>query len=899
MPITTRLHRLWRNLVRRDRAELDLDEELQSYVALLSADYEREGLSPALARRRAIIESGGMTSTKEATRDAWVGDAIATFVRDLRYALRTLRRSPGFFITATVVLGIGVGGATAIFTVIKGSLLRPLPAVPDPHELVSVERVQSNGAAADVSYPDYLDFRHRSTSLAGLAGFDGTSVPFTHGTTTTREWVSFVTDDFFTVLGVRPILGRVFTAADSTNADASAVRVVVIGHELWQRRFGGAPTAMGASITLDDDVFTVIGVAPPRFTGAMAAYRMDAWVPITIGTHQSPLTEGFNFDSRRAPMMRTIGRLAPGKSADDARRELTTIANYLAATYPVNRGRGVLVWAGAGMTANERAEAGRVPRLLAVAVGLLLLIACGNVASLSLIRVASRQRELATRVALGASRGRLIRQVVLEGTVIAATAAALGIAVAVLLVRSTSLVEAVISMDGMDLGIDLRVLAVAIVASTLTAALISVAPAVHAARLPPGAVLKDGARAGRRRAHGQRLLVGAQVAASLVLLSAAATIFATFTRVLDAHGATDPQALTDVRLQRPKSIVTADQQMAFYRAVIARAEAEPGVQAATLASTVPPFQWSRRVTVFRRGDEPSRAVLAGRELELGARVLMTDVSESFFDVMRIPLLRGRDFSTRDDLGSERVTVVNRRLADMLWPDRDPIGQVIAWPSVEGPARPPLRVVGVVGDVRDVALEADPQPGMYVPFAQHPNGSLLLLVRGRAAQPVSAADMRRIVAAVDPSAVALGGRTLQDRILEAIRTQRRASAGIAVFGVIALLIAAMGLYGVVAQFVQQRTRELAVRAALGATPGSLLAIVLGDAARPAIAGALLGGLASVAAVPVLRSLFAGVRATDARLATAAIVVLGVALFVAALVPARRAARLSPAAALRSD
>jgi predicted permease len=899
MRLIARARSLWWNLARRNRVERELDEELSSYVDLLSQDYERAGLSPEHARRRAILESGGIAQVKEATRDARAGDALATLARDLRYALRTLRRSPGFFIIATVVLGIGIGGATAVFTVIKGSLLRPLPAVPEPHQLVSIERVQSDGSMTEVSYPDYQDFRNGSTSLAGLAGFDGTSMPLTNATGTEREWVSFVTDDFFAVLGVRPVAGRVFTPADSINADAGAARVVVIGYELWQRRFGGAASAIGASITLDDHAFTVIGVAPPRFIGAMATNTMDAWAPIRIGTYTSPITEGFNLVSRRAPTMRLVGRLVPRKTVEDARRELTTKADYLAATHPVNRGRGVRVWSGAGMTTEERVDASRVPRLLALAVGLLLLIACGNVASLSLIRVAGRRRELATRVALGASRARLIRQVVLEGTVVAAAAAALGIGVAVLLVRSTSLVDAVISMEDMDLAIDLRVLAVALVASTLTSALISVAPAIHAARLPPGAVLKDGAGAGRRRSLGQRVLVGAQVAASLVLLSAAATIFATFTRVLATHRATDPQALTDVRVTPPKSLAAPAQQLAFYRALVAQAASEPGVESVTLASTVPPFQWSRRVSVFRRGEEPSRAALAGRELELGIRVLMTDVSESFFHVMRIPLLLGRGFAPSDDLASEAVTIVNRRLADMLWPERDPIGQVIAWPSVEGRERPPLRVVGVAGDTRDVTLAADPQPAMYVPHAQHPSGSLLLIVRGRAGQTVSANDVRRIVTAVDPWAVALGGRTLLERILEALRPQRRASVGIAVFGLIALLIASIGLYGVVAQSVLQRTRELAIRAALGATPRGILGTVLRDAARPAVVGILAGMVASAVAVPVLRSLFAGVRAADARLTLVGVAVLGIALLTAALVPARRAARFSPADALRSD
>ena len=890
MRLIALLRSLWSNLLRRKGVEHDLDAELHAYIDLLAADYERSGVPPDEARRRALVETGGIEQVKEAARDAWVGNAFATLSRELRYALRTLRRSPGFLTIAVGTLAIGIGGATAVFTIIKASLLRPLPAVAEPHRLVTVERVEPRASIAEFSYPDYRDLRARTTTLTGLAGFDGTSMAVVDSSGSAREWVSFVSDNFFAVLGVRPAAGRFFTASETE-------QVTVVGYELWQRRFGGSPSAVGTSIKLDGHDHTIIGVAPPRFVGGMATNEMDVWVPLAIQGRPSPVLEGLNLESRRGGVMRLVGRLAPGKTVDDAQRDLAATAAWLAATYPSNRGRSVVVYAGAGMTTEERDEISRVPMLLSMAVALLLLIACGNVATLSLVRVAARRRELATRVALGASRGGLVRQVMLEAGVIAIAAAAVGILLARTLVRSATIVQTVVSMSDMDLRMDLRVLAVAVVASTLTTILISLLPALHVFRLPPGAVLKDGGRTVRRRSIGQRALVAAQVAASLVLLSSAATILATFQRVLAGHESVDPRGLTDARLEPPPAS-DPTRLLALYRAVLARATSEPDVEAAAFSTTVPPFQWGSGATVFRRGEEPAISSLVGRELELGLRVRAVVISASFFDVMRIPLLRGRAFDSGDHERSQPVAIVNRRLADALWSGRDPVGQWIAWPAVEGPPRPPLRVVGVVADTRDVVLSANPPLAMYLPLEQRPGSNPSLILRGRASTPISADAVRRLVAAVDPTVAVLGGRTLIDRLHGELGAQRRASAWIAAFGGIALLLASIGLYGVVAQGVLQRTRELAIRSALGATPRGIFATVLSDGLRPALLGGIVGAFATAASLPLLRSLLS-VHASDARLAVVAIVALAIALVAATCLPARRASRLDPASALRSD
>ncbi|MFN2565692.1 MAG: ADOP family duplicated permease, partial [Gemmatimonadaceae bacterium] len=797
-------------------------------------------------------------------------------------------------------LALGIGGATAVFTVINASLLRPLPAVAEPERLVSVERVQTaptRRTIAEFSYPDYRDLREHSTTLTGLAGYNGTSMALEDAAGSARAWVSYVSDNFFAVLGVRPAAGRLFGTADAGAPGAEATQVVVLGHALWQRRFGGAPSAVGSTLKLDGHVFTIVGVAPPGFIGAMAQHPMELFIPIVVGGRASSVAYGLDLSSRRGGWLRLVGRLAPGKSVEYAQRDLAGIAARLAAAYPTNRGRTVWVQPGAGMTAEERAELSRVPRLLAMAVALLLLIACGNVAGLSLVRAAARRRELATRLALGASRAVLVRQVAFEGAVLAAGAGLLGIVVAQLLVRSAVLVRSVVPMSDLDLGMDPRVLAVALAASALTAILVSLWPAVQLFRVAPGAVLKDGGGAIRRRS-GQRVLVGAQVAASLVLLAAAATVFSTFRRILVTHGGLDPRGLTYAMLQVERAAQDTAGELAFYRAVLAQAASEPTVAAAALTSSVPPFPWSMRGAVFRHGEELPPGALVGRELELGLRVNVVLVSQDFFGTMRIPVVHGRAFVASDDERAPPVAIVSRRLAGELWPGQDPVGRLLAWPSVEGPPRPPLRVVGVVADTRDVTLTSAPL-AMYVPFAQHPRGSLILAVRGREGSRVPASTLRRLVADVNPSVVVLGGKTLLEELRDELRPQRTASVWIGVFGAIALLLASIGLYGVVAQGVLQRRRELAVRSALGASPAGILATVLGDGMRLAAFGGVVGSLGALAGFRVLRSLVTGVQAVDMGPAVVAAAVLAIAMLAAAYLPARRAARLNPADALRSD
>lgn len=892
------LRSLWFTLVRRRRAEQSLDEEVRQYVDLLTAEYVAAGLASDRARRRALIETGGVEQVMEATRDAWVGQGIATFVRECRFALRSLRSSRAFCFVAVTILAIGIGGATAIFTVINGSILQPLPAVSEPGELVSLEPVKGGRLLYNFSYHEYRNLREQTRSLAGLAGYDGTSRTLEDRSGPRHSaWVSYVTGDFFSVLGVRPAAGRLIHAAD----EAFANPVVVLAYDVWQERYDGDPAVIGSTVHLSGRPLTVIGVAPPRFIGAILMHPMDLWIPVTI--MPALMDEPGMLDDATGRYLRLVGRLMPGVTVDDAQHELSPIADRLAGAYPVNEGRGIRVFAGAGLTRAERSALARVPLLLGVAVALLLLIACANVASLSLVRATTRRRELATCLALGASRRSVFGRLLLEGAVLAAIGALLGVGLARALVRSQAIVGTIAGMPervGLDSALDARVLLVALGVTAFTAVVVTLAPALHVMRLAPGSVLKDGGiGAGRRRSVGQRALVVGQIAASFVLLVSAAIVLNTFRRVLATDPGFDAQGLAVVSPDFSEAGLDSGQVIAYRQEWRRRAAENPSISGVALASVVPPAPWTRDGWVFRGGQEPPPGIGAGDSPADGVRAYLDIVSPDFFDVMQIPMQAGRGFLLSDDVGAEPVVIVSRSLAAALWPNVSPLGRMFSLPPADGQRRPPMRVIGVAGDVRFASIFDKAPHVAYMPTAQHPDVPVSFIVRSRNSATLPDATVRAIGTATDAS-VSMHTTVIGERINSQVEPQRVGSAWIGVFGMVALLLAAVGLYGVVAQGVLQRKRELAVRSALGSTPGGLVSLVIGEGALITLVGAVIGVMIGGAALRVLQSQFAGVSVMDAQSAVVAtMVTLALATIVACVLPARKAGRLNPVDVLRSD
>jgi predicted permease len=895
MTMLARIAAFWRNIFHRDRAERALTDELDAYVALLAAKYEKQGSAPAEARRRALIDAGGVEQVKEVTRDEWSGAALTAAARELRYALRSLSRSPAYVITAVATLAIGIGGATAIFTVINGTLLRPLPAVAEPNRLIGADQILASTTLDDFGYPDFQDLHDQTTTLSGLAAYEGTSATMHDSRGSTQEWVSYVSGDFFSVLGIVPAAGRLIGRNDAI--PHAAAPVVVLGYDLWQRRFGGSAGVIGTTVTLEGYPVTVIGVAPRGFVGAMSLHPMELWIPLPL--IDPVFHTGDPFNSRGSGWFRVVGRLAPGRTVADAQADLGTIMSRLATAYPADHGHSLKVYSSGGMTSQERDEASRIPRLLAIAVALLLLIACANVANLALVRASARRRELATRLALGASRRSLVGRLLIEGSVLAAAAMAAGILLARALVASSAITNTIMAIRGAEFHLDGRVLALALGATALTALMVSIVPALQVMRVPVGAVLKDGAAGATRRSRGQRILVGAQVAASLLLLASAALVAGAMRRALATDPGFDTRRLTFESLEPGRAGVDSAARLPLYNQLLERAAGDPDIAAAAITTTLPPQEWGTRSSVFRAGEEPSPAEFAGHDLDYKIRSYIDAISPSLFSVMGIPIVRGRAFTAHDDGQSPAVVVVSQRLAETLWPGQDALGKMLVLPVAKGPPHAPMRVVGVAHDTRHASLMEDPPPMMYVPIAQRPFSYAYLVLRARNDAPIRATSIRRILGDVPDRLAVHDGIWIADRIADELRPQRVASAWIGTFGAIALLLAALGLYGVVAQGVLQRTRELAVRTALGATPAGIVRLVIGDGMRVILPGVLFGLAGSIAAVSVLRHELAGIGGVDARAMALAALVLAFAMAAASALPARRAARLDPTDALRCD
>ena len=893
MSLMSRARALWWNLRHRSAVDAALDDELAAYVELLAAEHRRAGLDPDAARRAAMLETGRLDATKDAVRDVWIGSSLVAAIRELRQTVRSLRRAPLYVTMTVLTLSIAIGSATALFTIVKGSLLRPLPAVAAPDRLISIEPVRGSAVLYDFSYPDYRDLQ-RATSLDGLALYDGTSMVFRDSIASGRAWTSYVSGDFFSVLGVRPELGRVLDTTDAIPGSISPV--VVIGYDFWQSHFGGSPSAVGAKLLINNYPLTVIGVAPRGFVGAMAMHRMEMWLPLTVlaPIARRPAT----LDSRSEVQGRLVGRLAAGKTVEDARAELSVIAKRLAESYVEDQGRGVIVYAGAGMTVEERDDAARLPRLLGYAVAVLLLIACANVANLTLVRTAARRRELATRLSLGASRGSLISRLAVEATLLAFAAACCGIGLAFLLLSSPVLVNLVVSMHAMDLTIDWRVLAIAASASTVAMIAVTIVPAFETARVSPASLLRNGGAAVRRRSRGQRTLVVVQVAASLVLLASAAIVMGAVRHTARSDLGFDPGRISITFLSPSDGGLDSARQAAFYRDVVERVAAQRDVESAALASTAPPATWARPSRVFRRGEEPPAGIPLDRAPN-AVFAYVDDVSPGFFATMKIPVFLGRDFSSHDAGSDEPVAIVSKRLADAMWPGANPIGRYVVRPRANKKARSPLRVVGVVGDVRFAGATSEPGAALYVPYSQSSDpGNLTLIARGRG-QLLPDSLVRTVVREVETTADPGFSKPLVERMSGEFTDQRRVSGWLGAFGAIALFLAALGLYSVIAQDVLQRTRELAVRAALGARPEALVGLVLGDVGRLMAIGVAGGALASFVAVRSLRASYAGLGYVDPLACALVLGVLVTAASIASYLPARRIAKLDAALALRAD
>lgn len=866
-----RVRSLWRALRGRSEFEAEMDEEFRHHLELRTEHLMRSGLSPAAAARQARIEFGTVERLKEEGRASRGLRLFDELRGDLRFGARSLRKNPGFATVAVLTLALGIGASTAMFTLVDSVLLRPLPFHQPERLVVPLEVVPQRDLEVPSSPLNFFAWRDQVTSFEGLAGGHVQRRNLTGGGRPEELPVFASTASFFAVLGAEPRLGRLYAEGEVDEP------VAVLSHRLWQRRFAGDPGIVGRTITLDGEIRTVLGVLPPDFHSL--GERVDVWVP----TRFDPQGPG--------RFMHAVGRLRPGATLEQAEAEMEGVLRSQQEEFP----QWTVGWGVRLAPLHEQVTSEARPSLLVLfgAVTLLLLIACANVASLLLARSAVRQKEMALRVTLGATRPRLVRQTLVESLVLAGLAGLLGLALAAwgtrVLVR---LLPADLALPRVaEIGVDGGVLAFALGVSVLTGVLFGVAPALSGSAVRLAETLRETARGTTSgRLAFRKILVVAEVALAVVLLVAAGLLGRSLQRMLDVDpGLRVEQVLTmQLTLTGPR-YEGPEPKRRFLETVLPRLDALPGTRSVG-AEIFLPLTGDKMGHVFFREDRPRPA--PGEELPADVRVVAGD----YFRTLDIPLLRGRTFETGDDETAAPTFLVNQELADRFYPGEDPLGKPIAIPwgdDIVG------RIVGIVGSVRENGLTEEPSPAIYRAYAQMPFPQVAVVMRSDG-EPLALADAAAsVVRELDPDQPIAQVRTMEQVVAETVARPRFNLYLLAGFAGTALLLAAIGLYGIISFSVAQRRQEIALRVALGARRGTVLRQVVGEGMGLMLLGLLLGLGAALLATRVMASLLFGVAATDPpTLAATAAFLLAVAL-VACWLPARRALRVSPMAALRVE
>jgi predicted permease len=801
-----------------------------------------------------------------------------SLLQDLRYALRSLRQNPGFTLAAVLTLAIGLGGNTAIFSLVNGVLLRPLP-FPQPEQLVIAWGRHPAVGRETASLPDFLDWQAGAHSFKQLAAVARTN--YTVNGRGEPELVSgaVVTANFFRALGVTPAAGRGFLPGEDRRA---APRVAILGYSYWKRRYAGQADAVGQQIDVGaEGPYTIVGIAPHdlRWDG-----EVNLWTPLATDSTRP----------RRADFLTVVGRLREGATLSAAQHELAAVAQQLEERYPdTNAG-----WQAELVPLQEELVGNVRPALLMFmgAVGLVLLIACSNVANLMLARLTSRYREIAVRTALGASRSRLLRQLLVESTVLALIGGVVGLLVAVWGVDALRLTQSRAIPRIESVTLDWRVLAFGLGLTLASGLVFGLMPALRLLGSDPQNGLREGSRAaaGSQAVGGARRgLVLAEVAIAVVLLSGAGLLLRSFTRLLQVNPGFRVDNVLTAQITLPR-VKYADQsrRVALYAELNARIGATPGVGSAGLVSSAPlgdgvPYN------SFEIEHAPVTDPAAVQDAELLV------ATSNYFATLNIPLLRGRLFGPEDRAEAPGVAVINQTMARRYWKGRDPLGTRITRDDPRDPAARWYTIVGIVGDVRHERLSEPAYPQLYLAMAQAADRRMILTARlsGDPMQVVTV--LRRTLAELDPQVPLSNVRTMRERVAESTARPRASATLLAIFATTALLLALVGVYGVIAYGVNQRTRELGIRVALGARPREILRLVLGQGMVPVFAGLGVGLLCALAGSRVLRSMLFEVGPSDLltyALATGSVLAAAIA---AGFWPARRATRVDPIVALRSE
>ncbi|MDB4878104.1 MAG: permease [Gemmatimonadetes bacterium] len=871
----------------RSSIERDVDEEMHFHIQMRIEDLMRQGQSEADAKATATREYGDISLARHelasidrrSARQASWRETLASVGQDIRFALRGLGTRPGFTATVLLTIALGVGANAAIFSVVDSVLLRPLPFT-QPDRLVHLwETFHSNvDNRSEASYPDYLDWRARSKTFTDLAGYHGGGFLFGGSQPATVSGAKS-TANFFDVLGVRPLVGRTFSAGEDA---IGAPKVVLLSYGFWQRQFGGDRAVVGRAVTLDGTAATIIGVLPESFQFARQG-GAQIWVPIDRGKVQR--------EQRGNHWLNVVARLKPNATAATAAQDLSAIMRDLAKVYPPsNAGRDGLI-----VPLQQELVGSVKPILLLLygAVVVVLLVACVNVANLLLIRGADRQREIAVRVALGAGKARLVRQLLTESLLLAVFGGLLGLGVAQAGLRALVGLIPAQQIRGIPqlatVGLDPRIVAYALLLSLLAGLGFGIIPALRMTKPALYDALKNAGRGSIGGASRLRdgLVVG-EIALTVILLSGALLFGRSLMRLLaiDPGFRAEHVVTTNVVLPRA-NYRDAASQVDFFRRFTDRLRETPGMQSVGLTTKLP-LDFGNSMGFYIA----SQPVPAPGQLPNAS---YREVSTDYFRTLGIPVTSGRTFGAGDDATAARVAVVNRAFVTAYFKNQDPIGQVLTTGSDS------FHVVGVVGDVTIGKLEDKIPPTLYLPFAQNAEPVMTVVVRTTATVEQPSRGIREVVASLDPSA-ALSQVTSMDDLVTAsasVFMRRFPLYLVGAFALTALLLAIVGIYGVVSYSVAQRTREMGIRLALGAEPKSLVALVLWHGGVMAAAGIVVGVGGALALGRFAATMLYGVRPSDPLTYASVALVLAVVAVCATIVPARRATRVDPALALRSD
>ncbi len=816
---------------------------------------------------------------------------MQTFIKDLRYAVRSLVKRPGFAAIGIISLGLGIGANTAIFTLVNTVLLRSLP-VDRPEEIVAVHLRGKGDSLGAFSYLNYKDFRDRNDVLSGVVAYRFIPLSLSRAGANERVWGYLVSGNYFDVLGARPIKGRGFQPEEDLTR--STHPVAVVSYESWQRRFGGDQNLVGSDVLLNNHQFRVVGIAPPNFKGTEFVYTPEIWVPIAMAEWAEP---GSTYlDRRNAGNFFLAGRLKPSTGASQAQASLNLLASQLASEYPdTNEGQTIKVGPSGFIVPDIRNAVVSFTGILMAAVILVLLVTCSNIAGLLLARATDRRREIAIRLAMGANRRQLIRQLLTESILLSCIGGAVGLLLAVWMIRLLLAFKPGGDFPlSLDIAIDWRVLLFSALISVVTGAIFGLAPALQATR--PGLVtaLKESAtQGGARRSRLRSVLVVLQIALSLVVLIGGGLLVRTMQRLQTMNPGFDPKnALMmsfDVGLQGYDR-ARGEQ---FYQQVLDRVNGLPGIKSAAITSYVP-------LSVNYSSDG---IYIEGQPAERGANVpsaMVGSVGVNFFKTLNTPIVEGREFTTHDTEQTEKVVVVNetfvRRLMPFLQNSREALGRRLSFKSAQGPW---VQIVGVAQDGKYFNIAEDPRAFVWDPLLQDYSNSATLVVRTDRDPESMIAGIRNEVQALDPNLPLFEAKTFDEHMRFALFPSRVAASVLGIFGMVALLLAAMGVYGITSYAVAQRTHEIGIRMALGAQLRDVLKLVISHGVKLIIIGVTVGLIGAYAVTRLITSLLYGVSATDpVTFGFVSITLILIALF-ACYIPARRATKVDPLVALRYE